>query len=508
VQTKPVITGVNPAPSGPRQITPWTWYDPTTFALGWQWGTTSNTSANAPRVSANQPEARQWVLARKAVLLADDGGRTLYYPEPASLTVAQSQGPSSAPSVFGDRSNTAGVGGSGSDSTSLYQEFRDRNWVPGSSNLIPSPMLQAGWVDVAASDLDKLRRAIAPTLRLQNPTFLPPGPPNGVAIESVSTPFSALVNTNIPPSWPAGGSAPTWPSGTTIVGTNFAGGTVNNYSNQRDRIMRGTFGLPANGTVSSVAPFFGLLGWPRAEKAVPNTDRRSEILTSPVLLTNCSSFQVDWTWEPGTGKQLDSTGALLVATDVLQINNPTSVGFGGLFTMRGFEPGANGNWAPAASGPPLLARTQPWFGFPDTGDGSGAGAVVPLPADRLGVTLAQDNSAMPIFQQNGSGGINATNTHMRRVAQLIEGVQGNAVCPPITAPFGAGIPVRVYTAVFGFNQDDAYLVTPDGIRVLREDFTPFPTQIRITCTVHDPRLVLDRGRQFQFVLDVPKRRQQ
>jgi competence protein ComGC len=508
VQTKPVITGVNPAPSGPRQITPWTWYDPTTFALGWQWGTTSNTSANAPRVSANQPEARQWVLARKAVLLADDGGRTLYYPEPASLTVAQSQGPSSAPSVFGDRSNTAGVGGSGSDSTSLYQEFRDRNWVPGSSNLIPSPMLQAGWVDVAASDLDKLRRAIAPTLRLQNPTFLPPGPPNGVAIESVSTPFSALVNTNIPPSWPAGGSAPTWPSGTTIVGTNFAGGTVNNYSNQRDRIMRGTFGLPANGTVSSVAPFFGLLGWPRAEKAVPNTDRRSEILTSPVLLTNCSSFQVDWTWEPGTGKQLDSTGALLVATDVLQINNPTSVGYGGLFTMRGFEPGANGNWAPAASGPPLLARTQPWFGFPDTGDGSGAGAVVPLPADRLGVTLAQDNSAMPIFQQNGSGGINATNTHMRRVAQLIEGVQGNAVCPPITAPFGAGIPVRVYTAVFGFNQDDAYLVTPDGIRVLREDFTPFPTQIRVTCTVHDPRLVLDRGRQFQFVLDVPKRRQQ
>jgi hypothetical protein len=62
--------------------------------------------------------------------------------------------------------------------------------------------------------------------------------------------------------------------------------------------------------------------------------------------------------------------------------------------------------------------------------------------------------------------------------------------------------------VFGFNQDDAYLVTPDGIRVLREDFTPFPTQIRVTCTVHDPRLVLDRGRQFQFVLDVPKRRQQ
>jgi hypothetical protein len=41
---------------------------------------------------------------------------------------------------------------------------------------------------------------------------------------------------------------------------------------------------------------------------------------------------------------------------------------------------------------------------------------------------------------------------------------------------------------------------------MREDYTPWPTQIRVTATIHDPRLVLDRGREFQFVLDVPKRR--
>jgi hypothetical protein len=76
----------------------------------------------------------------------------------------------------------------------------------------------------------------------------------------------------------------------------------------------------------------------------------------------------------------------------------------------------------------------------------------------------------------------------------------------VSAPYGAGVPIRTYTAVFGFNQDEAYTVTPDGYVVARDDYTPWPTQIRVTCTIHDPRLVLDRGRDFQFVLDVPKRR--
>ena len=39
------------------------------------------------------------VLARKAVLLADDGGRPIYYPEPGSLTMAAIQGASSATSI-------------------------------------------------------------------------------------------------------------------------------------------------------------------------------------------------------------------------------------------------------------------------------------------------------------------------------------------------------------------------------------------------------------------------
>jgi hypothetical protein len=114
---------------------------------------------------------------------------------------------------------------------------------------------------------------------------------------------------------------------------------------------------------------------------------------------------------------------------------------------------------------------------------------------------------MPDVSHGGST-TDRTNYHMRAVAQAIEGTAGAAVNSPaaILAPFGNNVPVRVYTAVFGFNQDEAYTVTPDGFIVAREDYTPWPTQIRITATIHDPRLVLDRGREFQFVLDVPKRR--
>jgi hypothetical protein len=95
---------------------------------------------------------------------------------------------------------------------------------------------------------------------------------------------------------------------------------------------------------------------------------------------------------------------------------------------------------------------------------------------------------------------------MRVVAKSIEGDE--SVSFPnnpsaITRPLPG---VRAYTAVFGFNQEEAYVVTPDGTIVLRDDYTPWPTQIRITATIHDPRLVLDRGREFQFVIDVPKRR--
>ena len=490
---KPIITGVTPSPSGPKQVVPWTWFDPLTTRLGWQYGTT--TQAAGPRVLANQPEARQWVLARKAVLLADDGGRPIYYPEPSNLTVAGTQGPSSAPSIFGDRSFT---GAAGSD-PSYFQEMRDRNRISLSTNLIPSPMMQSGWVDVAASDFGKIRREISPTLRLQTP--LPVGG-GAISLSSMSVPFNTA-GIGVPPiSWPSGAGAPVWPSGSAIVnvGNNMDPGAIGGYSTQRDRIMRGTFGTPAASAISST---FGLLGWPRSEKSIGNTDRKSEMLTSPTLVTNCSTFQVDWTWEPLTGRQTDSSGALLPVAANLQIGTAPTFSVTSIPStiLRGYEPFAN-TWPANSEDPTQRVRQQPWFGFPDSGNGP---VVIPA-SQQLGVTLAQDVAVMPSVQ--GGPNNDLTNFHMRAVAQAIEGTAGAAANSPaaVNAPFGTNVPVRVYTAVFGFNQDEAYTVTPDGFIVAREDYTPWPTQLRITATIHDPRLVLDRGREFQFVLDVPKRR--
>ena len=493
---KPIITGVSPAPSGVKQVVPWTWFDPLTYQLGWQYGTTTQTAG--PRVLANQPEARQWVLARKSVLLSDDGGRPIYYPEPSNLTVAGTQGPSSAPSIFGDRSNT---GAAGSD-PSYFQEMRDRNRISLSTNLIPSPVMQSGWVDVAASDFGKVRREISPTLRLQTP--LPVGG-GAVTLSSMSVPFNTPGNGIAPITWPVGAGAPIWPSGSAIVavGNNMDPGAINGFSTQRDRIMRGTFGIPATTNISNT---FGLLGWPRSEKSIGNTDRKSEMLTSPTLVTNCSTFQVDWTWEPLTGRQTDSSGAVLPVTARLSIGAAPTYAITPTITtlLRGYEPFAD-SWPANADDPTQRVRQQPWFGFPDSGDGT---VVIPA-SQQLGVALAQDTAVMPDVPNGGSTTTTVrTNFHMRAVAQAIEGTAGAAANSPaaIQAPFGAGVPVRVYTAVFGFNQDEAYAVTPDGFVVAREDYTPWPTQIRVTATIHDPRLVLDRGREFQFVLDVPKRR--
>ena len=493
---KPIITGVSPAPSGLKQVVPWTWFDPLTYQLGWQYGTTTQTAG--PRVLANQPEARQWVLARKSVLLSDDGGRPIYYPEPSNLTVAGTQGPSSAPSIFGDRSNT---GAAGSD-PSYFQEMRDRNRISLSTNLIPSPVMQSGWVDVAASDFGKVRREISPTLRLQTP--LPVGG-GAVTLSSMSVPFNTPGNGIAPITWPVGAGAPIWPSGSAIVavGNNMDAGAIGGFSTQRDRIMRGTFGIPAASAVSNT---FGLLGWPRSEKSIGNTDRKSEMLTWPTLVTNCSTFQVAWTWQPPTGRQTDSSGAVLPVTARLSIGAAPTYAITPTITtlLRGYEPFAD-SWPANAEDPNQRVRQQPWFGFPDSGDGT---VVIPA-SQQLGVALAQDTAVMPDVPNGGSTTTTVrTNFHMRAVAQAIEGTAGAAANSPaaIQAPFGAGVPVRVYTAVFGFNQDEAYAVTPDGFVVAREDYTPWPTQIRVTATIHDPRLVLDRGREFQFVLDVPKRR--
>ena len=65
--------------------------------------------------------------------------------------------------------------------------------------------------------------------------------------------------------------------------------------------------------------------------------------------------------------------------------------------------------------------------------------------------------------------------------------------------------VFTYDAIFGYNQNVP--LNAAGNPWAPGDptaYTPFPSAIRITMTLHDPEGKLEGGRQFQFVIDLPK----
>jgi len=75
------------------------------------------------------------------------------------------------------------------------------------------------------------------------------------------------------------------------------------------------------------------------------------------------------------------------------------------------------------------------------------------------------------------------------------------------------VPVYVYTAVFGFNNEhptETVTVTDStGFTsthtVLRDDYTPWPSALRFTMRLHDAGGKLVEGRPYQFVVDLPRR---
>ena len=89
-------------------------------------------------------------------------------------------------------------------------------------------------------------------------------------------------------------------------------------------------------------------------------------------------------------------------------------------------------------------------------------------------------------------------------AARIEGTRG------LLRPMGDAVPVYVYQATFGFNGDRPFTTverkTSDGTvrpRQLNPDYTPWPTALRFTYTLHDPKLTMETGRTYQVIVDLP-----
>ena len=311
------------------------------------------------KTNGTQPEARDWTLARQAILLADDGGDLKRFHK-ATDSTQTTYGNNSAVSLF--------------EQANLETVISDGNLLP-NSNIINSR------VDVAATNLNDIRKILAPV------------------------------------------GSTTW----------------------RQRIVNGFFG-----------PFAGygqLAGYVRSEKVAPSMNRQDVMLTTPTLATNCSGFMVDWTW--------------------------------GEFQIPGVVP-----YDSLPNPPPAIPPTK-WYGFPDRE------TLLPLPLPNTfnpewrGVrTLTQD---LPSPPPNGWL-INPS---------VIEGVN------PIIYPLGPTGPIKIYTAVFGFNGDKPVFQTmsmqANGTSAIRDDYTPWPTALRITMQLHDPEKRIEEGKTLQLIVELPKR---
>lgn len=78
--------------------------------------------------------------------------------------------------------------------------------------------------------------------------------------------------------------------------------------------------------------------------------------------------------------------------------------------------------------------------------------------------------------------------------------------PTTLTPTGAALQSKgatVYEAIFGYNQSEP--LAPGNTPHIALGYTPWPSSLRITMTLHDYRNRLEAGRRIQFVVDLPQR---
>ncbi len=199
-----------------------------------------------------------------------------------------------------------------------------------------------------------------------------------------------------------------------------------------------------------------LVYYPRAERTAPSMHRVDQALTNAVIASGCSSFKIDWTYDLGVGEAFNAAG-----TGYIGISN-------------------SGTAIPSAAYEP--AGEIRWFGYPDARRG-----VFPF-----GFTNWPDGWD---GRSDGSDAGNPGTIWVDNIEQFVSGTS-----------------VEQYNYVFGFNQTRPFehpmSGLPDesfGIPDIDAGFTPWPSALRITMTLHDPGAKLEGGREFQFIVRLPKR---
>lgn len=466
-------------PSGQGPVVPWTWQPPGAPKMSIAFFDSDATPSPA-LAFGSQPEARRWTLSRQAVLLADDGGSAtqdgpLYYRGSRFSGMP----PNSAP----------GIAQKGTAIRADYNPIRNGEWL-NETDIFPDRRLMTARVDVAATSFADFRQFLERQRDLDSS---------------------------------AGGLLP-WNKG---VDPNTANPAPN--GSVRHRLSSSLFGGPLP---VPAADLEGMWGWPRAERTAPSMDRSDIMTTAGTLAGNCSSFQVDWTWAEGVGRQLTLDGtpqladALPDSTHSGRINDIPLPGVM-LASWPGPVPGFPGRIDILSSVTPKM----PWFGIPDTllppaqrsGATTLAGGLPTSQAAMLGAAKFPPGTgtlthatAIQVLKSASAGTVEAGTAQQSDMA--VVAVAGPPIDPVriegssgLKQPFGAGVPVYVYRAVFGWNGDRPYTtverktVDPNiRKRQLNPDYTPWPTALRFTFTLHDPKLTMPSGRTYQFIVDLPQ----
>ena len=486
---RPDADTLGSSPSTLIPLVPWMWSNSPTM-------TSANFDVGASNIKymAGQPEARQWVMSRQITLLADDGNtQSSNYPTATAKNLTWFHGlgggnffPNSATGIAQYDIQSAGTA-----PASMSPVQKETTLSIPHDKMFPNRAIISSRVDTAATSIAEYRAFVE----------------TGSTSANLAKDFSFDSTNRLFWSDQEGDD----PSGSLKLG------------NIHDRIFNSLFG----GNISSRTN--GLWGYPRAEKVAPSMDRRDSKVSLPLLAGNCSSIQIDWTWSNRTAQFETPEGTPLLAqlpasavlTSPARLTAIYDVPLAGLTTQEwpGDQPfksddgsvisPKNTKITPTASG-----NSIPWFGLPDSmfplSQRSGVTRLAgPLISDEL-KPLSAPFYATPIRILKPSA---ATATDIVTVAVAtppidcarIEGVK--AISNPQDTTSGIKYSVYTYQAIFGPNGDKPYREAkfPGGSeRVLRTDYTPWPTALRFTITLHDPKLALSQGRVFQFVVELPK----
>ena len=474
----------------------------------WMWSPTPiMTASNFDSIIANsikylpsQPESRNWVLARQVILLADDGNSQVS-STPTAKNVTWFHSLSASKMIANSANGIAQLGSLPAGSAPSAGQTEATLLIP-QDNMYPNRAITASRVDIAATSIAEFRALVE----------------TGSTSSNLSKDFNFDSTSRLP-----------WNE---KEGTN-----SNNLGYIRNRIFNSLFGANFSGRTN------GMWGYPRAEKVAPSMNRVDSMVSNPLLAGNCSSIQIDWTWSNGTGEfqTLDRTPMLAILPQSparpAQVDDVPLAGL--IMTNWPRQPFMSSN-AGGFSIPTTVPARIPWFGLPDS--------LFPI-EQRSGVTMLGGplvtSRAVPLQLANFSAtspdplaASYATPIQVIRPTIAVDSKRGTALSPftladvdtvAIATPpidcariegfngignsmdVTVGTPVKysiyTYQAIFGPNGDKPYREArnPGSVkRILRSDYTPWPTALRFTITLHDPKLVLGQGRVFQFVVDLPK----